>query len=582
MKQIDTGGMGSVAKSFPDELLDANPGAVLIVGEDGVITDANSSVEELIGSPRGQLVDSLFSHHFLRGDEAEHYVRSLFLAAVDSNTVLIAVGYLGRRVHVLCNARIFPCPVSGLRKAFVILQDVTEFKQYQAQLEFQSTRDPLTSLLNRVQVREQLQEVIENTKESGQLISLILVDIGGFKDVNDAFGHDVGDELLKSAAVRLAREVDDSIAIGRVGGNEFAVVSGGYADVGKVEQLAVQLALALDDPYFLDGHEIVVSNCIGISLYPSDGDDADAMLHGAAVALRCAKQEGDGSIKFFTSDMNRVIRRRIQIGNCLHRALDEGEFELHYQPQARLADGSISGAEALIRWHSGELGTVPPGEFIPVAEQRGHIVPIGEWVLNQACEQGVKWHRQFGRDLKVAVNLSGRQFFDEDVVKVVDQALSRTGLPAKLLELELTESMLMSNTKRMLDILYAFKELGVGLAIDDFGTGYSSLAYLKRFPLDYLKIDRSFLVDIPGRRSDEAIAKTIIAMSHSLGLKVIAEGVENYAQLDFLLGYGCDEMQGYLLAKPMSADEISAFIQQGGGWAGWCEKPMDSYASIGG
>jgi diguanylate cyclase (GGDEF)-like protein len=445
----------------------------------------------------------------------------------------------------------------------VTLQDITTFRQCEAQLIYQATRDPLTTLLNRVQLLEMLDNSITRSLESSQTVCLILIDLDGFKNINDVFGYEVADEALKFAAMQMVTVVDDSFAVGRVGGNEFAVVGEGFADVHEVQQLTLRLTSAIGEPFQIDGHEITISCCVGITLYPMDGDDADAMLRNATIALHRAKMEGDGHVRYFTAEMNQTVRRRLKIGNCLRHALDNGEFQLHFQPRARLADGTITGVEALIRWNSEELGTVTPGEFIPIAEQRGLIVPIGEWVLNSACEQAMQWRVQFGSNIKMAVNLSGRQLAEVDVVKVVECALIRSGLPSELLELELTESMLMRNTKRMMETLCALKEMGVHLAIDDFGTGYSSLSYLKRFPLDYLKIDRSFIVDIPGSSSDEAIAKTIIAMSHSLGLKVIAEGVETYRQLDFLLGYGCDEVQGYLLAKPMPADIVRAILIRG-------------------
>lgn len=546
---------------FPREFLDANPGPVLIVNADGEIVQANASLEEMTGSSREQLVGAEFADYFMPREDAERFVRDVFLKKAEPSISLIAVGWWGRQIQVLCHANLFRFPGDDREHAFIVLQDVTDLRQNEALLMFQSKRDPLTLLHNRIQLRERLGDSIQRSQDSSQKVYLILVDLDSFKDINDAFGHEVGDEVLKYVATVLTTAVDDSVSVGRLGGNEFALVCEGKNDVNEIQQITSGVIEAISTPFNVDDHEIVISCCVGISMYPMDGENADVMLRNAAIALHRAKIEGGGHFRYFTAQMNQTIRRRLLIGNCLRRALNNDEYELHYQPRARLSDNRITGVEALIRWTSDELGAVSPGEFIPVAEQSGLIVPIGEWVLNQACEQAMQWQKQFGMNIKIAVNLSGRQLTEGDIVKVVEQALERSGLPTELLELELTESMLMRNSRRLMDTLCTLKEMGVSLAIDDFGTGYSSLSYLKRFPLDYLKIDRSFVIDIPGSDSDEAIAKTIIAMSHSLGLKVIAEGVESYPQLDFLLGYGCDEVQGYLLAKPMPANALTKFIE---------------------
>ncbi len=561
MTRANDGEISAEKRFFPLEFLDANPGPVLIVNADGKITQANASIEKMIGSSRSQLVGAEFAECFMPPKDAEQFLGDLFLDQAESSISLIAVGWWGLHIQVLCHANLFRFPGDDREHAFIVLQDLTDLRQNEALLRFQSKRDPLTLLLNRTQLRERLASSITRSKVSLQKAGLILVDLDSFKDINDAFGHEVGDEVLKHAATVLTDVVDDSVAVGRLGGNEFALVCEGVNDLDEVQQITARLIESISKPFNVDGYEIVISCCVGITLYPMDGENADMMMRNAAIALHRAKLEGGGHFRYFTAQMNHTIRRRLQIANCLRRALNNDEYELHYQPRGRLSDGRITGVEALIRWNSDELGSVSPAEFIPVAEQNGLIVPIGEWVLNQACKQAMQWQKQFGKNIKVAVNLSGRQLTEGDLVKVVEQTLARYEMPTELLELELTESMLMRKSKRLMETLCTLKDMGVSLAIDDFGTGYSSLSYLKRFPLDYLKIDRSFVIDIPGNDCDEAIAKTIIAMSHSLGLKVIAEGVETYPQLDFLLGYGCDEIQGYLLAKPMPANAVSGFIK---------------------
>lgn len=332
--------------------------------------------------------------------------------------------------------------------------------------------------------------------------------------------------------------------------------------VDTINQLVEKLLKAVTQPCTIEGHEVVVSCSIGVTIYPFNNGDVNTLLRNAEAAMYRAKDAGRNRFQLFTPEMEVAIQRRVDISQRLRSALKKSEFMLHYQPRVALGSGKVTGVEPLIRWHAEGAGMISPVDFIPVAERNGMIFPIGEWVLFEACHQARQWQLELGTPVNTAVNLSARQLRDVDIVKLVVRALEETGLPAHLLELELTESMLVHDTKRVLHTLEALKEIGVSLSIDDFGTGYSSLSYLKSFPLDYLKIDRSFVMDLPDDTNDGAIVRAIIDMAHRLGLKVIAEGVETREQLDFLLEQDCDEIQGYYFSKPLPQDQLTKLLNE--------------------
>ena len=419
--------------------------------------------------------------------------------------------------------------------------------------------DPLTDLPNRALFFRQLERCIEQARQSGEVIAVLFLDLDRFKNVNDSFGHEVGDRLLVAVAQRIRRSVRSVDCIARLGGDEFSVVLAEMTSPNAAATAAQNISRALSTPFRIDGHDIFVSTSIGISLYPHDGIDAGALLKHADTAMYRAKK-GHYGFKFFEASMEFAVSEQMRLESDLREALSRQELEVYYQPQARLDNGLVVGMEALLRWHHPTRGPVSPAEFIPVAEETGLINPIGEWVLRTACSQLQTWLKSGMPDLRMAVNLSVRQLLQEDFSATVAQVLADTGLAPQLLELEITESTLMENAQDTLQVLQRLRSLDVRLSIDDFGTGYSSLAYLKRFPVNTIKVDQSFVRDVPHDADDAAIIKSIIALAHSLRLEVVAEGVETEAQLSFLREQSCDLMQGYLLSKPVPAQQFARFI----------------------
>ena len=418
--------------------------------------------------------------------------------------------------------------------------------------------DTLTGLPNRVMFMDHLGQRIARARAQGQQMAVLFLDLDRFKYVNDTLGHDIGDHLLISVARRLSHCVRAADCVARFGGDEFTIALDDIVNPAAAASVAAQKIIrALDAPFEIDGHDLFISTSIGISVYPHDGTEANALLKHADTAMYRAKRNSSG-FAFYEAGMEASLSAQVQLENALRRALERKELAVHYQPKAALADGRLSGAEALVRWHHPERGLVSPAEFIPVAEETGLILPIGEWVLHTACAQAKAWLDAGLPVRPVAVNLSGHQVKQHDFIDVVASVLERTGLPPALLELEITESVLMEQAKETLSTLHRLKGLGVALAIDDFGTGYSSLAYLKRFPVDTLKVDRSFVNDAATHPDAAAIVNGIIALAHSLRLSVVAEGVETPDQHAFLAEAGCDFIQGYLLAKPLPAEEFRA------------------------
>jgi diguanylate cyclase (GGDEF)-like protein len=394
-------------------------------------------------------------------------------------------------------------------------------------------------------------------------MAVLFIDLDRFKLVNDTLGHSAGDKLLKEAAVRLRRCVRGSDTVGRLGGDEFAAILSELARPGDAALVAQKFIDVLKLPFDLDGKETYVSASVGITLYPADSDSAEALVMNADAAMYRAKEQGRNNYQYFTRDMNERALQRVQMEAALRRALERKEFRLVYQPKADLVTGKICGFEALLRWQHPEKGLVLPGEFIPVLEETGLIVPAGEWVLSTACAQITAWQ---GAGLKVppiSVNLSARQFEQTNLRDAVHAILAESGVDASLIEFEITESLLMNDPEGAARMLSSLKESGVRLSMDDFGTGYSSLGYLKRFPIDTLKIDRSFVHDISTNADGATLTRAIIHLAQNLRLKVVAEGVETEDQLAFLRANGCDEMQGYLFARPAAPDECERMLREG-------------------
>lgn len=439
-------------------------------------------------------------------------------------------------------------------------EEVAEREQAEERVMHLANHDALTGLPNRRLLIDRLGQALALAHRENHQVAVLFMDLDRFKTINDSLGHMTGDALLQNVARRLSETLREGDTVSRLGGDEFVVVLPSLDQPKAAEKVALKLVDALAPPIDLGGQELRVSASIGISLFPEDGCDTETLLRNADSAMYHAKDMGRNNYQFFMEQMNVAAAERLRLENDLHRALERQEFELHFQPRVSVANGLACGIEALIRWRHPERGLVLPEHFIPVAEDTGLIVPIGEWVINEACRQGTAWCAAGLPQIPVAVNLSPRQFRQSNLVDTVARAIDRHGWPCNLLELEITEGVLMQQTSDTLKTLEALNRLGVGLAIDDFGTGYSSLSYLKRFPVDFLKIDQSFVRDIAVDPDDATIVTAIIGLAHSLGLTVVAEGVENASQLDFIRDAGCDEAQGYHIGRPMPAGQMAEWL----------------------
>lgn len=436
-----------------------------------------------------------------------------------------------------------------------VATDITERKRTEERLSFLANFDPITRLPNRSLFNDRLEHAMQQADRAGTLVALLFLDLDNFKSINDTLGHGQGDELLRQVAERLRATVRISDTVSRLGGDEFTIIVENLANEDEVTRVAGDILQQSSIPYTLQASELYVTPSIGISLYPQDGDNVQELVMNADAAMYRAKENGRNNFHFFNKEISRGAQDRLELSTLLRGALARQEFSLHYQPQVAIDDGRIIGFEALLRWHCDARGSTPPDVFIPILEETGLINSVGEWVLNAAC----RWAASLGSTVEpspsIAVNLSARQFRQPDLAGSVAKALRASGLPPGRLELEITESSLL-DVESHLETMDSLKKLGVRLSIDDFGTGYSSLSYLKRFPVDRLKIDASFVRDVAGDPDDAAIVTTIIGLAHNLDLRVIAEGVESPAQLEFLQAQGCDEIQGYLIARPMPERDL--------------------------
>ena len=428
-------------------------------------------------------------------------------------------------------------------------------------IEYLASHDSLTDLPNREMFNGMLRRAIDSAARYQRQFALLFIDLDRFKVINDSLGHDAGDMLLVEIGGRLRRALRSSDVVARLGGDEFVVILEEAAERHEVERISGELLSVLSQPLQLSGHECHTTASIGIAMYPSDGADIQTLTKNADMAMYLAKEDGKNGFRFFTKEIKTQSIERLTLESALRRALERDQFSLHYQPKIDMASGQITGVEALLRWNHPDLGTVSPGQFIPLAEETGLIVPIGRWVLKEACAQNMAWQRRGLRPVTVAVNLSPRQFADPHLLQDVDEALLASGMSPVLLQLEVTESMVMRNVSRAIKVLDAIQSRGIRLAIDDFGTGYSSMSLMKQFPIDTIKIDRSFVRDLPVDTEDQAIAQAIISMGKALGMTVIAEGVETVEQETFLRNHACDEMQGFLFSRPLPAKQMADLLR---------------------
>lgn len=460
---------------------------------------------------------------------------------------------------------LFIAPISDTSRRDVthfvsVVNDISERMQYQTALEHQATHDNLTGLANRNLLNDRIAHAIGHARRAGLMVAVLLLDLDHFKHVNDAYGHTAGDVLLQETAARLRRCVREIDTVARLGGDEFVIVLTDLTQAEVAETVAGKIRDALAEPILIDRREVFVAASIGIALYPRDGEHGEILLRNADIAMYRVKEHGRNSVHRFSPELASMAIDRVDMEASLRRALERREFVLHYQPKVDVASRRIVGAEALLRWEQPHVGLIYPGEFVRLAEETGLILPIGTWVIREAFRQQAAWRDAGLPPLKLSINLSPRQFRQEELPGIVARALEETGADAAAFTFELTESMVMHDVESTQVSLHALKHLGFELSLDDFGTGYSSLSYLRRFPIDEVKIDRSFVSELHHNEDDAAIAAAVVAMAQTLGLRVVAEGVELDEQLATLEKLGCHEVQGYLLGRPLAADDFAALF----------------------
>ncbi len=542
------------------EVIEMTPVGYVLADAEGVLRHANPALCRISGYGEDELtgrsMTQLFTESPCGGALA---IRHGATSVQDKELVLVHKD--GKHVYVLVNASIKRDADGNAISLTAFITDITERKHSEARLEQLATHDTLTNLPNRVLLNDRLQQMLDRAPR-GSSVAVMFIDLDRFKEVNDSMGHDCGDVLLCEVAARLHRNMRPSDVVARLGGDEFVVAAHCSEGPESAAAIADKLLASLAVPVDIGGQEIFVSASIGISLYPQDGTSKELLFQSADTAMYRAKAAGRNGFRFFEAEMSAAAKTRMALEHSLRRALERNEFELHYQPRMSLKSMAVVGMEALIRWNHPSLGRVSPLEFIPIAEERGLIEPIGLWVLQEACAQTRRLMGKFGRPLRISVNLSARQLKSTSLREQVKSVLKSVNLPPHLLELELTESALIEDIELSAGVLKELKELGVVLSVDDFGTGYSGLAYLQRFPLDILKLDRSFVEQqVDGSRNFRFI-KAFIDMAHALNLSVVAEGVESVDTLQFLRVSACDEAQGYLFAKPLSIDDLETFLSR--------------------
>jgi diguanylate cyclase (GGDEF)-like protein/PAS domain S-box-containing protein len=547
--------------------IEASVNAIIITNIDGIIEYANRAFAGMTGHPLADVIQCDFVS--LLGDDANQHALAKIRAAIRKREEGAALLRLCREDGELLWVDFHIAPVrdpEGAVSHFVgVLNDITELKRYEEQLEHQAHYDALTCLPNRNLLKDRIRQAIAAADRHGTGVTIGFMDLDNFKLINDSLGHNIGDELLKCVAQRLATCLRAEDTVARYGGDEFAFVLADLADEDKVAGLMERVLKTVDQRFDIGGHEFFISCSIGISFYPRDGRDLNTLLKNADTAMYRAKERGRNNFQFYTPAMNQRVNQRLSLERKLRQALENKEFELHYQPNVHLGTGKIVGIEALLRWHAPGSETIAPSAFIPLAEETGLIVPIGEWVLSTACADNKALQDAGLPPVRVAVNISARQFHPNQLGASISHALGASGLNSEYLELELTESLVMQNPEEVIGILLDLKEMGLWLAIDDFGTGYSSLSYLQRLPVDRLKIDQSFVRDIGADPNDAIIARAVISLGHSLGMSVIAEGVSKPEQLTFLRENGCDEMQGFLYSRPLPFPQLLALLRENRG-----------------
>lgn len=538
-------------------LFDGVPVGLYQTTPEGLILDANPALLQMLGYPDLSSLKAINVTDLCVHGEGYRRLQELLLRRDGKMRGYIAQlrRYDGSVIWAETCSRVV-CDATGqVLYHEGAIQDITERRSAEARIHYLAHHDDLTGLPNRVMFKQRLEQAIAEARRYNHKVAVLLLDMDRFKTINDTLGHDVGDGLIKAVAVRLKGCVREIDTVSRLAGDEFAFILPGLAAGEDARCVAQKIQDEFAQPFWVSGYQLFISASIGIALYPADGQCVDTLLKNVDVAMYHAKEQGRSVYQFYAAEMNARAFERLALEHALRHALERGELVLHYQPQIALDSGKIVAMEALLRWRHPELGLIAPMQFIPIAEETGMIVQIGEWVLLEACAQNKVWQEAGLAPVRMAVNLSVRQLRQPNLGQMIERVLRESGLEPRYLELELTESMLMQDAEVAIPALKALGAMGIEISIDDFGTGYSSLSYLKRLPIHALKIDRSFVCDIPADHDDAAIAMAIIAMAHNLGIRVIAEGVETAAQQGFLVDHYCDAMQGFHLSTPLPAAE---------------------------
>ena len=551
-------------------VLESAPDPVGVYDAEGRVTYLNLAFSNVFGwtlsESRGQSIDFV---PIKKLPETKLLFTNITRGEVVSGLETCRLTKDGQRVEVSISGAGFFDNSGKLQGNVITYQDISERKKKEQEIKFIAYHDVLTGLPNRksfyIHLRDELVQASnlaqgERRRSGAYKWALLFLDLDKFKYVNDTLGHDIGDHLLQEVAARLQTCIRKTDYVFRLGGDEFTIILNNITNSFDVTKVAEKIRQELVQPCVIKDHELHVTASIGISTYPNDGDNIETLVKNADMAMYAAKEEGQG-YRFFTEEMHRKALERMKIENSLRTALQDKQFVLYYQPLVDKGD-TLIGMEALLRWYHPDLGVIGPSQFIPLAEETGIIVPIGKWALYSACQQAKKWYDMGYTEFYVAVNLSTRQFKEPDLVEMVEQALETTGLPPQCLKLEVTESGIMEDPQQAVAKMQLLREKGINFSIDDFGVGYSSLSYLKRFPIDTLKIDQSFVSDATASKDDQEIIKTIIVMAQNLNMSTVAEGVETKEQLDFLAHQGCNIMQGYYFGRPMPAKKFEKILQQ--------------------
>lgn len=551
--------------SWAPEIIASAPDGILLVNLDGTILLTNKAMENISGYTESELVGHpvevlLPAELHARHKESSRrfgrnpvrrpmgMVKDLCLQHKDGTSIAVDIA-------------LSQCVAHGATAMIAFVRDISSIKLLQKQMQFQATRDALTGMPNRWMLGQHLEHALLQAKQNQTQLALLMIDLDDFKSVKDLHGHGLGDKVLIEASQRIADSVRPCDTVARLSGDEFVVLLNGLSMPTEAVAVADTLNHRLEQPCCVDGQKIRLSGSVGIAIYPDDAKDAETLMRYANMAMYRAKAEGGGRYALYSVSMAARVAERVRIQDRLETAIRTNTLQLHYQPQIHVMTGDIVGVEALLRWTDDELGEMPPDRFLPIAEETGLIIPLGNWVLDQACQQAAIWF-QTGFPIRVAINISARQFRQPDLSEHVQRRIREAGLPPHLIELEITESEAMTDPQQTKLLLTELSGLGVAVALDDFGTGHSSLAYIRDFPISRLKIDRTFVQPMTQRKTDAALVKAILVLAHMMGLEVVAEGVETQDQLELLRAHGCNYYQGWLFSKAVSAEKINAMLEQ--------------------